>query len=204
MIERTAAEIKKDAIGYLQSNPVFLDTETTGLDANAEICEIAILDTDGSVLLHSLVRPTRPIPPVVEKIHGISNMMVRDAPTWLDVRDRVIDVLFDRTVAIYNRDYDVRLIEQSDKMSGKKIPFSVSGAFCVMELYSEFYGEWNDYRGNYKWQKLTTAARNTAYVSSGGKAHRADEDCRMTRHVLRYLSTQHEIVDEDDDSGIPF
>ena len=41
---------------------IFLDTETTGLDAYAELVDIAVVDAAGRVLLDSLVRPRRPIP----------------------------------------------------------------------------------------------------------------------------------------------
>ncbi|GEM_PF-4383668 len=35
-------------------NFAVLDTETTGLDGNAEICEIAAIDKNGKVLLNTL------------------------------------------------------------------------------------------------------------------------------------------------------
>lgn len=60
-------EPRDEVIDWAQaviSNPsvVFLDTETTGLDGNAEIIDIALVDRDGAVLLDTLIRPTRPIP----------------------------------------------------------------------------------------------------------------------------------------------
>ncbi|HHQ4784521.1 TPA: hypothetical protein ACSPZU_004090, partial [Aeromonas veronii] len=39
-----------------------LDTETTGLDDQAEIVEISIIDQLGKVVFDSLVKPQKPIP----------------------------------------------------------------------------------------------------------------------------------------------
>src|SRR6185437_1044792 len=39
---------------------VVLDTETTGLDAGAEVIDLAVLDRNGTVLLETLLRPLRP------------------------------------------------------------------------------------------------------------------------------------------------
>ena len=41
----------------IAQNPVYLDTETTGLEKTDEIVEISIVDDSGQVLLDSLVKP---------------------------------------------------------------------------------------------------------------------------------------------------
>ncbi len=66
----------------VQLKPVYLDTETTGLDSRSEIIEICILDHDGRVLLDSLVQPVGDIPADASAVHGITTAMVQDAPTW--------------------------------------------------------------------------------------------------------------------------
>lgn len=47
---------------WLNSDYLIIDTETTGLDNNAEVIEIAIINMHGDVLLNSLVKPTCSIP----------------------------------------------------------------------------------------------------------------------------------------------
>ncbi len=66
----------------LQQKPVYIDTETTGLDSSAEIIEISVVDHDGSVLFDSTVRPKNPIPREAQAVHHISNEMVKDARPW--------------------------------------------------------------------------------------------------------------------------
>jgi DNA polymerase III epsilon subunit-like protein len=61
---------------------LYLDLETTGLDQQQdEILEIGLLDDDGRVVLHSLVRPERH-GLGAQAIHGIRPEDVEVAPPW--------------------------------------------------------------------------------------------------------------------------
>ncbi len=79
-------------------NPIFLDTETTGLDSSAEIIEIAVVDSGGTTLMNSLVRPLNPIPREASRIHGITEEMTRNAPMWISLWQELRGI-FLRTVA---------------------------------------------------------------------------------------------------------
>lgn len=58
---------------YAEESPLFLDTETTGLSDHHEVCDIAIVDLAGAVLLNSLVKPVKQmIERQASEIHGIS------------------------------------------------------------------------------------------------------------------------------------
>ena len=54
-----------------------------------------------------------------------------------------------------------------------------------MLQYAKFWGEWDDYRGNYKWQKLIHAARQQGIEVQN--AHRALGDCLMTLAVMKKM-----------------
>jgi len=73
----------------LEIAPVILDTETSGLDSRAEIVEIAVVDTDGRVLVNTLVKPSRPIPPDVSAIHGspigLSHVPLHSIKLWCEL-----------------------------------------------------------------------------------------------------------------------
>ena len=157
----TSIQARRQAIekakGYLAARPVFLDTETTGFEYPAEIVEITLIDHDGSTLLDSLVRPVRPIPLDVIRVHGITNEMVEEAPTWAELWPQVETILKDRPVGIYNADFDVKLMGLSHRahhMLWSGAPFK---PFCIMKLYAQFYGQVG-YRGEFRWQRLETPA----------------------------------------------
>ena len=86
---------------------VFLDTETTGLDDDAQVVEIAIVDDTGAVLFESLVKPTVPVEPEAAAIHGIGPDRLASAPTWPEIAEQVRAALEGKTVVIFNSDFDV-------------------------------------------------------------------------------------------------
>ena len=59
----------------------------------------------------------------------------------------------------------------------------------VMKMFAPIYGEWNDQRGSYKWQKLTIAADYYGYDWSEHKeAHNSLGDCYATLHVYKEIN----------------
>lgn len=135
---------------------VVLDSETTGLHGHAEICSIAIIGPDRRVLLDTLVRPTRPIPRDASAIHGITDAMVQDSPTFAQISLELRGILSGTTCIIYNADYDTRLMEQSCLACGVaiEIPAFAGEYQCAMEMYAAWVGEWSQYHGSYRFQKL--------------------------------------------------
>ncbi len=180
---RTSAIAKAER--FLARQPLFLDTETTGLDPRAEIVEIALIDHDGSVLLDSLVKPTRRIPNDATRVHNISNEMVADAPTWVELWPQVQVLLAGRSVGIYNADFDLRMIQQSHAAHGVLDGVASATGFCIMKLYAEFYGE-PGRNGDFRWQGLDKAARQCRIDLPN--SHRAQADALLARAVLHFMA----------------
>lgn len=185
-MKRIEAIVKARKI--MEAKPVILDTETTGLRSDAEICEISIIDWDGSVLFDSLVRPINGIPEEVTAIHGITEEDVKDAPTFAEIKDQVQEILSTRKVIIYNQSYDTRILRQAAQHSGVDWE-ELKDVDCLMMLYSRFSGEINA-RGSLKWHKLVDAAEHFNIITEG--AHRAKADCIMTLGVLQGVANSNE------------
>jgi len=170
----------------LQARPVYLDTEITGLDGNAEVIEICVLDTDGSPLVHTLVRPRFPIPPSATRIHGVTNEMVALAPTWPEVWPQVEAALRGRTVGIYNAEFDLRILRATHRIYGLPWQNGLFKSFCIMKLYAQFYGQWNGRYGSFRWQSLAEAGRQCRIPLPN--AHRALADTLLARAILEHMA----------------
>ncbi|QKT20788.1 3'-5' exonuclease (plasmid) [Salmonella enterica] len=103
---------------WLNSDYLIIDTETTGLDNNAEVIEIAIINMHGDVLLNSLVKPTCSIPAVVTKINNITDEMVADAPLWRDIFPVILNIIDGKKWLAWNSKFDARLIIQTGVITG--------------------------------------------------------------------------------------
>lgn len=165
---------------------IILDTETTGL-RDGEICQIAIINQDGETLLNSYVKTARPIPDDARRIHGISDEMVKDAPTWPEIVPKVREILDGQLLIVYNAVYDRKMMHQSGEKSGiEKIEWKeIAQWHCAMQAYAEHYGDWNSYHGNYRWQRLSHAANSEGVTVEN--AHDALGDCLMTLGVVKAM-----------------
>jgi DNA polymerase-3 subunit epsilon len=184
LFESRAARLAAIALARekLALRPVYLDTETTGLDPRSEIVEIAVLDHDGSVLVDTLIKPTGAIPAEATRVHGITNAIVSGAPAWKEAWPQVVAALRDRVVGIYNMDYDRRLMRQTHRQNGMRWSSPKAEFFCIMEAYAQFYGKWDPRRGAYHYQRLDEAGWQCQI--SLPNSHRARADAELARAVL--------------------
>ncbi|EKP1262983.1 3'-5' exonuclease [Salmonella enterica] len=178
---------------WLNSDYLIIDTETTGLDNNAEVIEIAIINMHGDVLLNSLVKPTCSIPAAVTKINNITDEMVADAPLWRDVFPVIFNIIDGKKWLAWNSKFDARLIIQTGVKTGyfEDLPASKildiaakinNSQIDAKAIYDQWYGEFDSKRNNFKRQRLTTAAERHNVSVNG--AHRALADCMMVLGVL--------------------
>jgi DNA polymerase-3 subunit epsilon len=158
---------------------LYIDTETTGLSRRCgdDLVEVSIVDDDGIVLLSTLVNPGRKIPAVACNIHGITDEVVADSPSADHVRTLVADIVRDQDVVIYNAAFDRQFLDLT----------AATSIACCMLRYAKHAGEWNDYYGNWRWQRLSVAAEATGFAWPNSGAHRAEADAQACRHVWRWL-----------------
>lgn len=179
---------------------VILDLETTGLYEDAEICQIGLLSSGGEVLMNQLVKPTEPIPTTATNIHGITDDMVLEAPTFDAVYSHIEQIVKGKAVVIFNRAFDMRVLNQVCVRNGlASVLNDCDGIHCAMLKYADFRGEWNDYHGNYRWPKLAYAINEFKIDLSDGKEHDAMTDCRITLALIEGMA--HYAQPQTDESG---
>ncbi len=98
------------------SRPIaFIDLETTGVNLSKDrIVELAIVKImpDGSrVTKRKLINPQMPIPQASSDIHGITDEMVKDAPTFKNVSNEVKQFLENCDLGGYNSNrFDIPIL----------------------------------------------------------------------------------------------
>lgn len=154
-----------------------LDTETTGLESHDQVVQISVIDGAGEPLINNqLIRPTVPINREAESVHGITVEQLVDAPTFAEFVEQLDNALRNRIVVIYNANYDSRMLRQSLLADGNEHVFDFHSE-CAMQRYAEWFGEWNDRRGQFRWQRLH------------GGDHSSLGDCRAVYKLIRNMAT---------------
>ncbi|MCU7392768.1 MULTISPECIES: 3'-5' exonuclease [Bacillus] len=150
---------------------VILDTETTGLTPRDQIIEISVINLAGNILLNTLVKPSINIPAEATSIHGITNEMVQDAPSWTAIYKELREVTVGKTLLIYNAEFDLGMIENT--CIANNVEFKDFKSTCVMKMYA-------DYVDSKKWISLSDATELTI-------KHRAAADCFAVLELLQQL-----------------
>lgn len=170
----------------LAAHPVYLDTETTGIGANAEVIEVGVVDEDGKLLFTSLVRPRGLIEPEAMQVHNITPAQVASAPDWVEIWPAVHTALAGRRVGVYNSEFDLRLLKQTNQRSWLRWDLEDTDFFCIMKLYARFYGEWDSKRSSFRWQSLDAAGKQSGIPLPN--SHRAVDDARLARALLHFIA----------------
>lgn len=188
-LDRVGARAWAENVLSVNHPVVILDTETTGLGDDAEIVQLAAIDRQSNVLINTLIKCPHPellLRPgrngvCATDIHGIRPEHLEGAPTVEQLRreTKEFEFLHGAALVIYNADYDYPLLDRTIGISYRNFmrPAVVT---CAMKVYAAYVGDWNDYFGNYKWQKLP--------AMPGATAHDALGDCRSTLAIIRRMA----------------
>ena len=166
------------------------DLETTGLqitkDRIVQIAIIKMLPDGQQVTFNELVNPEQNIPDEIAAIHGITNEMVINAPTFKELAPSVIDFIGESDLAGYNSNkFDIPVLSEELLRCG--IDFDL-GARHFVDVQNIFH----------KMEQRTLAA---AYQFYCGKkienAHNALFDTLATLEVLQAQTERYNDLSQD-------
>ncbi len=114
---------------------VFLDLETTGTNPVSDrITEIGLVEVDANgTATHwsSLVNPEVPIPAFIQGLTGISNAMVKDAPTFAELAPALHERLQGALFIAHNARFDYGFLRNAFSEAG--LPYK-SDVLCTVKL----------------------------------------------------------------------
>jgi DNA polymerase-3 subunit epsilon len=85
------------------------------------VIEVAVFVFDGEKIIDqyaTLINPRRPIDPYVTKLTGITEDMVKDAPLFEDIKDRLLELTHENIFVAHNVKFDFGMIRQEFKRLG--------------------------------------------------------------------------------------
>ncbi len=109
------------------SRLIFLDTETTGLEASQghRIIEIACVEMVGRRLtnrnFHFYLNPEREIDAAAQAVHGISLEFLADKPKFAEIADAFLDYIGDSEIVIHNAAFDVGFLNAELQLAGRPL-----------------------------------------------------------------------------------
>lgn len=160
------------------SRPIaFIDLETTGVNISVDrIVELAIVKVlpDGSQQVkRKLINPLMPIPAGASEIHGITDEMVRDAPSFKQVANEIKQFIDNCDLGGYNSNrFDIPMLIEEFLRIG--IGFSVEGRKMV-DVQKVFH---------LMEQRTLSAAYKFYCQKTLDAAHSAEADATATWEVL--------------------
>lgn len=123
-------------------DPLFLDTETTGVNGEAEVISLTIANSQENILLSTFIKPVVPIDTESQSyaVNGITQDMVEDAPSFVEVWENAKPLLEGRIIVCFNSDFDSRLLRQSCARACVE-PVQAEW-FCAMTSVGKTDGRW--------------------------------------------------------------
>ena len=155
----------------------FIDIEATGSNAATDrIVEIAIIKhlPDGSrTIKRKLLNPQMPIPQVVCDIHGITDEMVKDAPTFKQAAHQIKQFLDGCDISCYNAyRLDIPMLIEEFIRAGVEFEMKSRKLVDVQKIFHQM-------------EQRTLAAAYKFYCNKSlDNAHSAEVDAAATAEIL--------------------
>lgn len=171
----------------------FIDLETTGVnlgtDRVVEIAIVKILTDNSQTVKRKLINPGMPIPKASSDLHGITDEMVKDAPSFKQVAQELKQILDGCDLAGYNSNrFDIPLLVEEFLRAG--VEFDMKGR-RMLDVQQIFY-------------KMEPRTLSAAYQFYCGKtldgAHSASVDAGATFEILQSQLQRYESLGTTIDS----
>jgi len=162
------------------TNSTFIafDTETTGLSRRSDrIVELAAVRFNMHRVLARkrwLLNPGIPIPRFATRVHGITDTMVADKPSFKDIYPAFTNFISDAVLLAHNASFDKAVLSAEAARNGFEPLQNI--VVDTLRLSRKFYPKLTSHR----LETLVTELK----LKRGGAFHRADADAEYVRLVF--------------------
>lgn len=156
---------------------IAIDIETTGLskysDSIIEVAAIKYQNCTETDKFTTLINPNREIPYQATQIHGITNDMVKDAPTIEVTMPQLLAFLQNHVLVGHNAHFDIGFIEANAKRLGYNTKWNYIDTISIAKKILP--GLLN--------YKLLTVLNAINYKQI--RYHRAEDDCKGCAEIIK-------------------
>lgn len=179
---------------------VVFDIESTGVsprkDRIIELAAIKLMPNGEEISKCWLMNPSVPIPPETTAIHGISDEIVKDCPTFADKAEEIFEFFRDCDLSGFNADrFDIPCLEEEFARVGMAFAPSARKHVDVQRIYHK------------KEPRDLSAAVRFYLGRNHDGAHGAEADTRATLEVLKAQMAKYtdlpQTVEEMDEYLVP-
>ena len=164
-----------DLFGATRESFIFLDFETTGLEAGRDyIIEVGAVKIDEEGYEHAfqeLIKPPTSISPKITQITGITNAMVENASNLKPVLERLVAFMGNAKLVIHNADFD--MIWLLTALIRHQLTLPTSTVTCTLR-WARAMAE----------PGASLGALTKKYGIRHGNAHRALADASATKEIF--------------------
>jgi len=159
-----------------------VDVETTGSFAKGNaMTEIAIAVTDGQKIIqeyNTLLNPLQPIPYAIQRLTGIDDNLVAEAPKFAEVAQEIREVLADHIFVAHNVNFDLGFVQSAFSQLGMVYK---PRRLCTVRYARRIIKGLKSY-------SLASLCKHFNYQNE--QAHRACADTEVTAKILHQLLAQ--------------
>jgi DNA polymerase-3 subunit epsilon len=160
---------------------VLVDIETDGMNpSRGHILEVAVIRVEDGVIVdefQSLINPGGEVPPYITRLTGITTAHIANAPQFVDVSDRLLEIMSGALFVAHNVRFDYSFLKQEFQTIG--VDFAPR-QLCTVKLSRRLYPE-------QKSHKLASLIERHNFTYSA--RHRAYDDALVLWQFLQHVST---------------
>jgi DNA polymerase-3 subunit epsilon len=159
-----------------------IDVETTGGSPRwSRVIEIGILRVEhGEVTAkyQSLVNPGAPIPEFITELTGITDRKVKNAPTFDEIKDEILDLLTGSIFVAHNSSFDYGFIKSEFRRVGYGF---MADTLCTVRLSRALFPEYKRHNLSELIDRFDFKVKNR---------HRAFDDAKVLWDFLQFLPSR--------------
>ncbi len=184
--QQRAAEAAQSFLA--RPNAAILGVETTSVELDAQVIEIAAVDAGGRTLVNDLFNAGQPIWPSATQVHGVTQEELNAAPSIARVEPGIRRALTGRHIGAYNAPFAMTALQWTLRKAGfPRLEQDPQGPLCIMRLFAQWEGTWVASKHEYLWHTAERALEMAELRP--GREKGAMGHARTALMLLRFMAS---------------